>query len=30
MKDNNSEPILRVDNLHVHFKTEDGIIKAVN
>jgi len=30
LKDNNSEPILRVDNLHVHFKTEDGIIKAVN
>ncbi|MDK2907396.1 MAG: peptide/nickel transport system ATP-binding protein, partial [Petrotoga sp.] len=30
MKDNNSKPILRVDNLHVHFKTEDGIIKAVN
>jgi peptide/nickel transport system ATP-binding protein len=30
LKDNNSKPILRVDNLHVHFKTEDGIIKAVN
>jgi len=27
---NNKKPLLKVENLHVHFKTEDGIIKAVN
>lgn len=27
---NTKQPLLKVENLHVHFKTEDGIIKAVN
>lgn len=31
LKENNKiEPLLHVEDLHVHFKTEDGIVKAVN
>ena len=25
-----TEPLLRIDNLHVHFNTSDGVVKAIN
>src|SRR5688500_18553402 len=28
--DNMPEPLLQVENLHVHFRTSDGLVKAVN
>ena len=25
-----TEPLLHIDNLHVHFNTSDGVVKAIN
>ena len=25
-----SQPLLHIDNLHVHFNTSDGVVQAIN